>query len=174
VPVHVVGDGEALLDVAKQRHLEGLMAKRLDSRYEPGRRSQAWRKVKIRGEQELVVGGWSAGQGNRSGVFGSLLLGYHHPDDPNGPLVYAGNVGTGFSAAELSRLQAQLDARASDVCPFAPAPPRQIARVSRWVRPELVAEVTFTEWTPDGRLRHPAYLGLRTDKLPEDVVREDV
>ena len=83
------------------------MAKRLDSRYEPGRRSPAWRKVKIRGEQEFVVGGWSTGQGNRSGAFGSLALGYHHADDPTGPLVYAGNVGTGFTSSELGRLQTE-------------------------------------------------------------------
>ena len=96
------------------------MAKRIDSRYEPGRRSPAWRKVKIRGRQEFVIGGWSTGQGNRSGVLGSLVLGYHHPDDADGPLVYAGNVGTGFTAAELTRVQAELDALASDDCPFAP------------------------------------------------------
>ena len=155
VPAHSVGDGKALLAAAKERHLEGLMAKRLDSRYEPGRRSPAWRKVKIRGEQEFVVGGWSTGQGNRSGAFGSLVLGYHHAEDPHGPLVYAGNVGTGFTSSELGRLQTKLDDLATDSCPFVPEPPRAIVRVTHWVRPELVAEVTFTEWTPEGRLRHP-------------------
>lgn len=173
VPAHSLGDGASLLEAARERRLEGLMAKRIDSRYEPGRRSPAWRKVKIRGRQELVIGGWSTGQGNRSGAFGSLALGYHRAGDPIGPLVYAGNVGTGFSASELVRLQASLDALASDSPPFDPAPPRAIVRVSQWVRPELVAEVSFTEWTPEGRLRHPAFLGLRTDKLPQEVLRED-
>ena len=149
------------------------MAKRIDSRYEPGKRSPAWRKVKIRGEQEFVVGGWSTGQGNRSGAFGSLALGYHHAGDPTGPLLYAGNVGTGFTSAELGRLQTKLDELATDSCPFRPEPPRSIVRTTKWVRPELVAQVTFTEWTPEGRLRHPAYLGLREDKLPGDVVKED-
>ncbi len=172
VPAHSLDNGAALLEAATERRLEGLMAKRTDSRYEPGRRSPAWRKVKIRGQQELVIGGWSAGQGNRSGVLGSLALGYHHADDPAGPLIYAGNVGTGFTAAELARVQRKLDDLAVGTCPFNPLPPRTILRTAHWVRPELVAEVAFTEWTPEGRLRHPAYLGLRTDKLPGEVVRE--
>ncbi len=172
VPAHSLGDGASLLAAARDRRLEGLMAKRTDSRYEPGRRSPAWRKVKIRGRQEFVIGGWSTGQGARSGVFGSLAVGYHHDDDPAGPLVYAGNVGTGFTGSELSRLQAQLDQRAIDACPFQPPPPRSIVRTTRWVRPELVAEVEFGEWTPELRLRHPAYLGLRNDKLPHEVMRE--
>jgi len=174
VPGHSLDDGDALLEAARRRRLEGLMAKRIDSRYEPGRRSPAWRKVKIRGRQELVIGGWSTGQGNRSGAFGSLALGYHHADAPGGPLVYAGNVGTGFTASELTHLQSKLDGLATGTCPFHPAPPRAIARVTQWVRPELVAEVAFTEWTPEGRLRHPAYLGLRTDKLAREIVREQV
>lgn len=174
VPAHSLDDGVALLEAARERRLEGLMAKRIDSRYEPGRRSPAWRKVKIRGRQEFVIGGWSTGQGNRSGAFGSLALGYHDADARTGPLLYAGNVGTGFSSSELVRLQATLDALTTDSSPFHPAPPRPIVRVTQWVRPELVAEVAFTEWTPEGRLRHPAFLGLRTDKLPRDVVREQV
>lgn len=173
VPAHSTGDGAALLDAARARQLEGLMAKRIDSRYEPGRRSPAWRKVKIRCQQEFVIGGWSTGQGNRSAAFGSLALGYHHAGDPEGPLVYAGNVGTGFNAGELSHLQSQLDALTVDACPFDPPPPRPIVRTTRWVRPQLVAEVAFGEWTPDRRLRHPAYLGLRTDKLPGEVVFEN-
>lgn len=172
VPAHSVGNGAALLDAARDRHLEGLMAKRIDSRYEPGRRSPTWRKVKIRCQQEFVIGGWSTGQGSRSSAFGSLAVGYHRPDDPDGPLLYAGNVGTGFDAGELTRLQSQLDVLAADACPFDPPPPRPIARTTRWVRPELVAEVAFGEWTPDQRMRHPTYLGLRTDKDPGEVVLE--
>jgi bifunctional non-homologous end joining protein LigD len=115
--------------------------------------------------QEFVVGGWNPGAGNRAGAMGSLLLGCHE----DGHLRYVGNVGTGFDAAELARLGAKLDALATDRCPFEPVPPRQPTRDARWVRPELVVECEFGEWTPDRRLRHPAYLGERIDKDPADV-----
>jgi len=174
VPAHAVGGGAALLEAARERRLEGLMAKRLDSRYEPGRRSPTWRKVKVRRGQELVVGGWTTGEGSRAGAFGALLLGYHEPDDPKGALVYAGHVGTGFTGAELRRLRGLLEARATDTSPFRPPLPRLVVRSARWARPELVAQVAFGEWTPEGRLRHPSYLGLREDKRPQEVIREPV
>lgn len=172
VPAHSVGSGEALYEAAVERRLEGLMAKRLDSRYEPGRRSAAWRKVKIRLCQEFVIGGWTAGEGNREGRFGALLLGCHEHDDPDGPLTYAGHVGTGFSVPEMTRLQRALDTRRQSDSPFRPPLPRPVARSAHWVRPDLVAQVEFSEWTPEGRLRHPAYQGLRDDKSPAEVVRE--
>jgi bifunctional non-homologous end joining protein LigD len=169
VPEHRVGDGAALYEAASERRLEGVMAKRLDSTYQPGKRSSAWVKVKVRHRQELVVGGWQPGEGGRAGRLGSLLVGYY---DDSGRLRFAGKVGTGFRDAELDRLGALLAERAADEPPFDPPPPRAVARIARWVRPELVAEVEFGEWTADGILRHPSYLGLRHDKAPTDVVRE--
>jgi bifunctional non-homologous end joining protein LigD len=168
VPAYRVGDGEALLAAAAERGLEGVMAKRLDSPYLPGKRSSAWVKVKVRRRQELVIGGWQPGVGGRSGRLGSLLVGYYE----GSALRFAGKVGTGFTDAELQRLGALLDGLAVDASPFDPGPPRPVARIARWVRPELVAEVEFAEWTDDGILRHPSYLGLRGDKAPTDVVRE--
>lgn len=166
----VYDDGVLLLDAAREQGLEGVMAKRLDSRYDPGRRSPAWRKVKVRRRQELVVGGWLPGEGGREGRIGALLVGVH--DEPGGPLRYAGRVGTGFSDAELGRLAQRFGPLASTDCPFDPPPPRPVTRVGRWLRPELVAEIAFGEWTGDGILRHPSYLGLRADKDPAEVVRE--
>jgi bifunctional non-homologous end joining protein LigD len=168
VPAHHVGDGETLLEHARTNGLEGLIAKRVDSPYVPGKRSPAWRKVKIRRGQELVIGGWLPGEGNRTGSLGALLVGHH---DQTG-LRYAGRVGTGFNEAELRRLQPRLDERAIDVSPFVDDLPVPVRKRARFVRPELVAQVEFAEWTVDGVLRHPSYLGERTDKDPEDVVRE--
>ena len=168
VPAHHVDGGADLLQVARDLQLEGIVAKRADSPYVPGR-SKLWRKIKVRARQEFVVGGWKGGDGNRSGQLGSLLLGYH---DPNGALRYAGRVGTGFTQAELRRLVKLLIELAADQPAFDPPPPREVARAAHWVRPELVVEVAYGEWTTDGVLRHPAYLGLRSDKDPIDVVRE--
>jgi bifunctional non-homologous end joining protein LigD len=170
-PVH--DDGEALLEAATERGLEGVVAKRLDSTYEPGKRTRTWIKVKVRRRQEMVVGGWLPGEGNRTGRLGALLVGYHDAPGDGGPLRFAGRVGTGFKDAELTRLGALLADLATDDCPFEPPPPRaEILRGPRWVRPELVAELEYGEWTHDDRLRHPSYLGLRTDKAPEDVTRD--
>jgi bifunctional non-homologous end joining protein LigD len=173
VPAHH-DDGAALLEAARDGGLEGVMAKKLDSPYLPGKRSPAWRKVKVRRRQELVVGGWWPGEGARDGRLGSLLVGVHEPgpDGGPGPLRYAGRVGTGFNAAELARLAGLLAPLAVEQCPFDPPPPRPVVRVARWARPELVVEVAFAEWTADGVLRHPSYLGQRTDKDPAEVVRE--
>jgi bifunctional non-homologous end joining protein LigD len=171
-PVH--DDGAALLTAADERGLEGVVAKRLDSTYEPGKRTRAWRKVKVRRRQEMVVGGWLPGEGNRAGRIGALLVGYHDRAGDGGPLRYAGRVGTGFTEAELARLSAALGPLETDACPFDPPPPRpDIARGPTWVRPDLVAELAFAEWTGDDRLRHPSYLGLRTDKSATDVTRDE-
>ena len=171
-PLH--DDGEALLAAADQQGLEGVVAKRLDSTYQPGTRTRLWRKVKVRRRQEMVVGGWLPGEGSRAGRLGALLVGYHDAAGDGRPLRFAGRVGTGFTEVELSRLAAQLEPLATDVCPFDPPPPRaDLVRGARWVRPELVAELAFAEWTDDNRLRHPSYLGLRTDKPAGDVTRDD-
>jgi bifunctional non-homologous end joining protein LigD len=165
-------DGEELLEIARVQGLEGIVSKRVDSTYLPGKRTTAWRKVKVRRRQELVVGGWWPGTGNRSGRVGSLLVGVHDPDAPGRPLRFAGKVGTGFTAAVLSEYQELLSSLATDECPFEPPPPRLVARQAHWVRPEVVIEVEFAEWTSDGVLRHPSHLGRRIDKPAEEVVRE--
>jgi bifunctional non-homologous end joining protein LigD len=168
IPASHTEDGEALLEAARTKGLEGLVAKRRDSVYEPGKRSRAWRKVKIRNEQELVVGGWAEGEGSRRGRIGGLLVGYY--DD--GALHYAGRVGSGLTGSELVRLSERFEQLASDESPFDPPPPRQFARHAHWLRPEVVVQVAFAEWTGDGRLRHPSYLGERDDKDPREVTRE--
>jgi bifunctional non-homologous end joining protein LigD len=170
VTAHHVGHGRALLDAAVAEGLEGLMAKRLGSPYQPGRRSPAWRKIKLRRQQELVVGGWTPGEGKRMGALGSLLVGYHE----DGRLRFGGGVGSGFNERTLRDLTAALSALEADVCPFDPPPPRSYLRGARWVRPELVVEVAFAEWTAEGLVRQASYLGTRDDKAAADVVREDV
>ncbi len=163
-------DGEALFDAAKEQGLEGVMAKRVDSTYTPGKRTPLWRKVKVRRRQELVIGGWLRGEGGRGGRIGALLVGYHRED---ATLHYAGRVGTGFTDAELERLAARCAPLETDACPFDPPPPRaDLAKGVTWLEPVLVVEIAFGEWTDDDRLRHPSYVGLRTDKPPEEVVRE--
>jgi len=167
-------DGRALYDAAAAQSLEGVMAKRRTSPYEPGKRSPNWRKIKVRLAQELVVGGWLSGEGSRANRIGALLVGYHDPDAPGRPLRYAGRVGTGFTDAELTRLGALLAERATGACPFdpPPPPPRPVAKAAHWVCPDLVVHVAFGEWTSDGILRHPSYQGQREDKAAAEVVRE--
>lgn len=158
------GDPAALLDEACRNGWEGLVAKRPSSTYYPGR-SPDWRKLKCSASQELVVGGWTDPTGSRTAL-GALLVGYY---DDAGRLVFAGKVGTGFSEVELRGLQTSLAERASNECPF----DGQVrVKGSHWVRPELVAAVSFTEWTRDGKLRHPRFEGLRSDKAARDVKRE--
>jgi bifunctional non-homologous end joining protein LigD len=166
-PVWRRGEGSALLEAAKANALEGVMAKKLDSPYCPGKRTAYWLKIKAKLRQEFVIGGWLPGEGRRLRTLGALLVGYY---DDAGAFKYAGRVGTGFKERDLVSLMKELEARARDGSPFegVPAPPRQ----SIYVEPELVAEVEFTEWTKDGILRHPAYKGLRDDKPARDVVRE--
>lgn len=164
-PGYHVGDGDVVLAATKSQQLEGILAKRLDSSYEPGRRTRAWLKIKNKNRQEFVIGGWSPGSGNRSDHFGALLLGVYEADR----LVYAGHVGTGFTRQTLDDLLRRLEARRRDTSPFE-STPRIPGAV--WVEPQLVCEVEFTEWTNDGVLRHPAFKGLREDKDPREVVRE--
>jgi bifunctional non-homologous end joining protein LigD len=168
VPAHREGDGATLLEVVEQRGLEGIVAKRCDSPYLVGKRSSSWIKIKVRLQQEFVIGGWQPGEGGREGQLGSLLVGVYQ----DGVLRYCGKVGTGFTMRELQRLGGLLAPLATETSPFEPPPPAPIARIARWVRPELVAQVEFGEWTAEGILRHPSYLGLRDDKQPTDVVRE--
>jgi bifunctional non-homologous end joining protein LigD len=164
-----IGGGQDLLDVMEERGMEGLIAKRLGSPYEVGRRSANWRKLKVRRQQEMVVGGWLPGEGARATTIGALLVGHH----AEGSLRYAGRVGTGFRETELHRLRDELDSLGTSQCPFEPPPPAAVARRARWVEPTLVVEVAFREWTSDGVLRQPAYLGQRFDKDARDVVREE-
>jgi bifunctional non-homologous end joining protein LigD len=156
--------GEALYREACQKGLEGVIAKRADSPYRGGR-SRDWLKLKCHAEQELVVGGFTAPKGSRT-EFGALLVGYNE----DGALRYAGRVGTGFDQDTLRSLGAKLREREQDGSPFAPFKP--VPPGTHWVRPELVAQVGFAEWTRDGRLRHPRYIGLRDDKPAGEVVRE--
>jgi bifunctional non-homologous end joining protein LigD len=165
-PVH--DDGAALLEVAEMRRLEGVMAKRLDSSYLPGRRSPGWRKIKVRHHDELVVGGWLDGEGGRRGSIGALLVGYY---DDHG-LRYAGRVGSGLNDNDLRRYSARFARDAGDTSPFVAGDvPNTDAKAAHWVQPTLVIEVAWAEWTPDGRLRHPSHLGERYDKDPIDVRR---
>ena len=160
--------GADIQAVSRQQNLEGVMAKRLGSRYEPGRRSPAWRKIKNLSRQEFVIGGWKPGEGGRAGWIGSLLVGVYE----DGALVYCGHVGTGFTQQTLRMLNNKLAPLRRDTSPFDPAVPAEDARYARWVEPVLVAEVAFAGWTRSGRLRGPAYKGLRPDKDAAEVVRE--
>ena len=168
VPRAHVGDGPALLAGTRDQGLEGLVAKRTDSIYLPGRRSRSWVKVKNFRRQEFVVGGWLPGAGGRSGRIGALLVGHHGIDG----LLYAGRVGTGFNDAELRRLAGRLDPLRRPTSPFHSEVPPDVARAGQWVEPRLVVEVAFSEWTTAGTLRAPSYKGERTDKDPARVVRE--
>lgn len=174
---HFEEDGVAAYEGAISAGLEGVMAKKRDSVYESGRRSKAWLKVKGTSEDEFVVGGYTAGTGGRAKTFGSLLVGQY---DDEGRLVYAGNVGTGFDEKTLVLLLKRLDSLKTVASPFDVMTPGT-SRFGRpkdvpiiWVKPELVARVKFAEWTNDGHLRAPSYLGLRGDKPPRDVHRETV
>jgi bifunctional non-homologous end joining protein LigD len=168
-PAYHRGEGASLLEATRERDLEGVIAKRLGSRYLPGRRSRDWLKVKnVRG-QEVVIGGWLPGKGRREGEIGALLAGYYEDDDEERRLRYAGKVGTGFDADDLRLLRERLEPLRCDESPFEG---RQPQKGSIFVEPKLVAEVEFSEWTNAGTLRHPSYKGLRDDKPALDVVRE--
>ncbi len=171
-------DAEAVLAKIRELGLEGVIGKRVGSRYEAGRRSGAWIKLKVINEQEFVIGGYTPPQGTRA-AFGAILVGVYR----DGKLRYSGKVGTGFNQNTLRDLHRRMEALHQEKCPFDPPPPTGKSRYGqgftraelaacRWVAPQLVAQIRFTEWTRDERLRHPVYLGLRDDKAPEAVVRE--
>jgi len=164
-PRHHVGDGAVLLEATERMGVEGIVAKRLDSLYEPGRRSSAWIKVKNVCRQEMVIGGFTSGEGSRGGHVGALAVGYY--DD--GKLVYAGKVGTGFTETTLATLSRELEALRRKESPFSG---RQPPKATVFVEPQLVADVEFREWTKSGTLRAPSFKGLRPDIDPEQVVRE--
>jgi bifunctional non-homologous end joining protein LigD len=166
-PPVVVGASRAVWAVAQKHRMEGLVAKRMAAPYRPGVRSPDWTKVKLWSQQEFVLAGWLPGEGVRGGSIGALLLGYY---DRQGKLRYAGSVGTGMDGDDLDLLGRELGRRRIDASPLADPVPRGAGAV--FARPELVAEVRFAEWTPDGRLRHPSYKGLRADKPARQVVRE--
>ncbi len=167
------GEGEKVLESIRKMKMEGIIAKRRGSRYESGKRTGAWRKIKCIAEQEFVIGGFTPPGGSRK-HFGALLLGYRKGKS----LKYAGKVGTGFNAKTLAALSKTLNGLIQKTPPFHDLadkaevfPPAERKRCT-WVKPELVAQVRFTEWTEEGALRHPAFLGLREDKDPRKVVRE--
>ncbi len=162
---HVRGHGPEFFEQARSAGLEGVVSKRKDAPYREGRGGD-WRKAKCRLSQEVVIGGWAASSDNR-GVLGSLLVGLYE----EGALVYAGRVGSGFSERLLADLQRRLEARRRDTSPFGDVPADHRKGVT-WAEPDLVAQVEFTEWTDEGRMRQPVFLGLRDDRDPRHVVRE--
>src|SRR6266436_4812983 len=172
------GDAQALLAEVKRRGLEGIIGKHRDSIYEPGRRTGAWIKLKCVNEQEFVIGGYTPPGGSRK-RFGAILVGYYTGDR----LMFAGKVGTGFTARSLSILHNKFRTEERDDCPFVDLPLKQNGkwvhgitpsemRKCTWINPVFVCEIKFGEWTRDGKLRQPVFLGLREDKNPKGVVRE--
>lgn len=170
-PPSYTASGYSMLAAARQSGLEGIVAKRLNSTYQPGQRGRDWLKVKVMHRQEFVIGGWTPGEGGNRGLIGSLLVGFYRPDEMESGLHYAGGVGTGFTRADHHRLMSLLESRRRKSSPFAERVPKPGAV---FVEPELVAEVEFREWTPAGILRHPAFKGLRSDKPASAVVREEM
>jgi bifunctional non-homologous end joining protein LigD len=167
-PPHWTEDGAAVLAAAREQQLEGVVVKQLASAYYPGRRFDGWLKVKNLRTQEVVVGGWQPGEGRREGSIGSLLLGLPEGDR----LRYAGKVGTGFTDRALRELSELLEPLRRSASPYVEPVPRRDGVGAIWVEPTVVGEVRFSEWTRDGRLRHPAWRGLRPDKTVAQVVRE--
>jgi bifunctional non-homologous end joining protein LigD len=163
--------GAQVLAIAREQGLEGIVAKLGDRPYEPGRRSPSWTKFPLKQRQDVVIAGWEEGQHGRAGQLGALLVGVH---DGDGRLVYAGQVGTGFSNKALADMKQRLAELATDEPAFADlaAVPKREVRGAHWVRPTLVASVEFRNWTAEGRLRAPSYKGLRPDIAPEAVVRD--
>jgi bifunctional non-homologous end joining protein LigD len=168
VPDLLPGDGAEALEYSRTQSWEGVVAKRWDSTYQPGRRSASWVKDKNWKTQEIVIGGWREGTGGRTSRIGSLLMGI--PSDRG--LKFVGRVGTGFTEKELARLKEILEPLRTDESPFDAPLPRQDAKGVTFVEPKLVGEVRFSEWTSDGRLRHPSWRGLRPDKTPAEVLPE--
>lgn len=176
-PAYQTGDGQTILTASRKLGLEGIVAKQLDSPYQAGKRTGAWLKIKNQRRQELLIGGWVPGQGKRQGMLGALLVGCYDstPEEAAARgvpqrLLYAGKAGTGFSQATLLTLAKLLAPLHRDTSPFDQDLP---VRNARFVKPMLVGEFEFTEWTPNHTLRHPSFKGLRDDKDPRQVIRED-
>jgi len=167
IPPSTVGNGATVKAASEKTDLEGIMAKRLDSTYDIGKRSRAWLKIKNHKGQEFVIGGWSTGEGRRAGTIGALLVGYYDGDR----FIYAGHVGTGFTDKLLDELRRQMAPLVRDGSPFDTPVPR--LKNATFVDPKLIGEVQFSEWTRDGPLRQPSFKGLRKDKDPRKVVREE-
>ncbi len=176
------GDAKSLLAEVKRRGLEGIVGKQRNSVYEPGRRSGAWIKIKCVNEQEFVIGGYTPPGGSRK-YFGAVLVGYYEDKRKDSRRLFAGKVGTGFNSKTLSMLYKKFQAERREDCPFADLPSKQngqwvqgitpsMMRKMHWVNPVFVAQIKFAEWTRDGKLRQPVFLGLREDKKPTEVVRE--
>ena len=163
---HVEGRGEAFFEQACRVGLEGIISKRRDLPHREGRHG-GWVKAKCTLRQEFVIGGFTDPEGMRAGL-GALVIGYYEDDR----LVLSGKVGTGFTHTVALDLRRRLDAIERKACPFTPPPPGALGRHAHWVKPALVCEVEFTEWTGDGKIRHPSFQGLRVDKKPREVVRE--
>ena len=164
---HIEGQGIAFFEAAQARGLEGIMAKDRGSPYVPGKRTDRWQKIKIRPEQELIVGGWVKGTGKAIDL-GALLVGVYE----DGLLRYAGKIGAGFTTDNRAELLAAVASLAIDAPPFATPPPRAAARNAQWLRPELVIRAEFAGWTGDGLVRQAAYKGIELEKDPRHVVRE--
>ncbi|HCT81171.1 MAG TPA: DNA ligase [Micromonosporaceae bacterium] len=161
-------DPDAVMEAVKGQGMEGIVSKRNDSIYEPGKRSHAWRKTALIQTTEVIIGGYKPGGGRRAGTVGSLLLGIH---DAEGRLAYVGGVGTGFTDAMLTDLHRRLRSLETVTSPFATTVPTTDAKGARWVKPVLVGEVVYRTITPDGRLRHSSWRGLRPDRDPAEVNR---
>jgi bifunctional non-homologous end joining protein LigD len=169
----VFDDGPATAQASRDNGLEGVVAKRLGAPYRPGVRSVDWIKVRFAHRQEFVVGGWEHGEGGRTGSIGALMLGYYEArGDAGDALVYAGQVGSGFTARTLAELQKRLTRLTRPASPFEAIPPDVRGKEITWVEPQMVVEVDFAEWTPEGRLRFAVYQGTRSDKDPREVRRD--
>ena len=168
VPPPLPGDGPEAMEHARKQRWEGVIAKKRDSTYQPGRRSSSWIKDKIWNTQEVVIGGWREGTGGRTSRIGALMLGIPEGDG----LHFAGRVGTGFTDKALTKLRETLKPLETDESPFNTRLPTQDRKGVTFVRPELVGEVRYSERTSDGRLRQPSWRGLRPDKTPDEVVWE--
>ena len=173
---HHHGDGRAFFHQACRLGLEGIISKRAAEPHHRGRHGD-WLKTKCVLEQEFVIGGFTEPEGSRAGI-GALLIGYYAASrsalQGAGPakLIFSGKVGTGFSHKAAVDLRRKLEAIAQKACPFDPPPERPIAKAAHWVKPKLVCQVVFTEWTEEGKIRHPSFQGLRVDKKPAEVRRE--